>query len=235
VRDKCIFLNITIKKDIKEQNILGKDGIIGIDLGMNFLAVTTNSNQESTFYGGGKTKYKRWLYAKQRRKLQSLGTRSAKRKLKRLSGRERQFVKNTNHCIAKNIVAKAKEKYTNPIIVMEDLRNIRKNGKKSPKKHRSNLNKWAFYQLQQFIEYKALEQGIPVFYVDPKYTSQMCCKCGHIEKSNRNRKIHVFKCKKCGYTSNDDRVASINIRDRGVALRYIRKTRGMCQLPLCSV
>ncbi|MBD3228401.1 MAG: IS200/IS605 family element transposase accessory protein TnpB [Candidatus Lokiarchaeota archaeon] len=92
------------------------------------------------------------------------------------------------------------------------------------------LNSWSYYQLQQFIEYKALERGIPVVYVDPKYTSQICPKCGHKEKNNRNRKIHRFKCNKCGYETNDDRSASMNIRDRAVVPRYIRRTRAMCQL-----
>ena len=46
------------------------------------------------------------------------------------------------------------------------------------------------------IEYKSKKQGIPIFYIEPQYTSQRCSKCGHIEKTNRNG--NLFCCKKCG-------------------------------------
>jgi transposase len=55
-----------------------------------------------------------------------------------------------------------------------------------------------------------------VIAVDPKYTSQMCPKCGHTEKKNRDKKKHRFCCKKCSYRSNDDRVAAMNLYNRGI-------------------
>jgi transposase len=66
------------------------------------------------------------------------------------------------------------------------------------------------------LEYKASLVGSKVIVVDPKYTSQTCPKCGHVEKSNRNKKTHTFKCKTCGYTSNDDRIGAINLQAKGV-------------------
>jgi len=232
-KDGVIFLNIAIEKEMSETSFLNKDGVVGVDLGINFVAVTTDTHGKTEFYGGGKVKYKRWLYAKQRQEAQSLGTRSSKRFLRRQRKREQRFVTHSNHCIAKDIVTKALQRFESPIIAMEDLKGIRQQSYQG-KAHRTRLNKWAFYQLQQFIEYKALEKGIPIVYVNPAYTSQACPKCGHIERSNRDRKKHQFQCKKCGYQSNDDRSASINIRDRAVVPRYIRDTRGMCQLPLCD-
>lgn len=113
---------------------------------------------------------------------------------------------------------------------MEDLTGIRKNRCKT-KRGAREFNSWAFYQLQQFIEYKALEKGHPVIYIDPHYTSQICPRCGHTEKSNRNQKKHWFRCKTCGYQSNDDRVGSINIRNRATVSRYIRESKGVCQSP----
>lgn len=230
-KDGIIFLNVTIEKEIHETTLLMKDGVVGVDLGINFVAVTTDTNYKTDFYGGGKVKYKRWLYAKHRKEAQSKGTRSSKRFLQRIRRRETRFVTDANHCIAKTIVQKAKERFTSPIIAMEDLKGIRQQ-EYIGKDHRVRLSKWTFYQLQQFIEYKALEQGIPVIYIDPHYTSQGCPKCGHTERANRNHKLHLFKCKKCSYTSNDDRSASINIRDRAVVPRYIRGTRGLLSIPL---
>ena len=71
------------------------------------------------------------------------------------------------------------------------------------------------------LEYKAkLNQSI-VIAVDPKYTSQTCPKCGHIEKSNRDKKNHIFCCKNCGYQSNDDRIGAMNLWRKGI--EYIEK------------
>ena len=51
-----------------------------------------------------------------------------------------------------------------------------------------------FYQLQQYIQYKARLSGIKVEYIDPKYTSQRCSKCGQIKKSNRNGNLYTCRC-----------------------------------------
>ena len=52
--------------------------------------------------------------------------------------------------------------------------------------------------------------------VDAHYTSQMCPKCGHTHKLNRDHKKHCFCCRNCGYRSNDDRIGAMNIYMRGV-------------------
>lgn len=46
----------------------------------------------------------------------------------------------------------------------------------------------------------------------PDYTSQVCPKCSHLEKDNRNGKF--FKCKCCGYEADSDYVGSLNIKAR---------------------
>ncbi|HEG0992745.1 TPA: transposase, partial [Campylobacter jejuni] len=46
--------------------------------------------------------------------------------------------------------------------------------------------------------------------------SQTCPKCGHVEKANRNKKLHLFKCKNCQYESNDDRVGAMNLHRKGI-------------------
>jgi len=232
-RDGKVFINIAVEKELAGTTMLNKDGIVGVDLGISFVAVTTDSTGKTRFHGGGKIKYRRWLHDKHRQEAQSKGTRAAKQFLKRQSGRERRFVTAQNHAIAKDIVTKALETFDSPIISMEDLKGVRQQSYIG-KAQRTRLAKWSFYQLQQFIEYKALERGIPVVYINPAYTSQQCPKCGHVEQANRNKRLHVFKCKHCGYTSNDDRIGSMNIRDRGVDFRYIRESRGLVNDPIIA-
>jgi transposase len=69
---------------------------------------------------------------------------------------------------------------------------------------------WAFRKLQSFIEYKALERGIPIVYINPKNTSTTCPRCGYIDKANR-RSRSLFRCVKCGFQHNADHVASLNL------------------------
>ncbi|MFW6072145.1 MAG: zinc ribbon domain-containing protein [Thermoplasmatota archaeon] len=68
---------------------------------------------------------------------------------------------------------------------------------------------WAFNKLYQYVEYKAREHDIQVKQIDPKNTSRICSKCGHIDKNNRSKER--FKCKKCGYELHADYNASKNI------------------------
>lgn len=232
-RDGVLFLNVAIEKDVDDATMIDRDGIIGIDLGITNIAVVTGTNGKTTFHGGGTTKLVRYQYFKARQALQQLGTRSAKRKLRAMSGREKRFVADQNHCIAKTIITDALRSFSKPMIVMEDLTGVRTNPRRNSKGRRE-LNSWAYFQLQQFITYKANEQGIPIVYIDPAYTSQACPRCGHVERANRNKAMHWFKCRACGYQSNDDRVGSMNIRNRGVVSRYIRETRGLVNGPIVA-
>jgi IS605 OrfB family transposase len=226
-RDKVIFLNIAIEKTIQDMELFNCNGKVGIDLGIYNIAVTSDNR----FFNGSHMRSIRSKYQHIRSELQSKDTRSAKRKLRKLSGREKRFVTDTNHRISKQIVTEALQKYTKPIIVMEDLKGIRLNSGKRRKDQRRELNNWSFYQLQQFIAYKSVEKGIPVIWINPKYTSQTCPKCGCRDKKNRHQKVHSFTCVKCGYTTNDDRIGALNIKARGTDHRYIRRSLGVCQAP----
>jgi putative transposase len=141
-------------------------------------------------------------YKNIRRRLQKLGK---YKKVKQIKNRESRIVKDINHKISKVIVRIA---HTNNcgIIKLEKLQNIRQN-KKHSKSFRYCLNSWSFYQFQRFIEYKAKLQGILVSYIDPRYTSRTCSRCGHI--GNRNDKR--FECHYCGHVDHADVNASFNI------------------------
>jgi putative transposase len=126
--------------------------------------------------------------------------------LKKIKNRESRIVKNINHQISKKLVTEAKA--NKAIIVLEQLKNIRKTAK-TRKKQRYSLNSWSFNQLGQMIEYKSKKLGVPVAYIEPQYTSQRCSRCGHIESNNRKAK--TFHCVKCGVVENADANAGFNI------------------------
>jgi putative transposase len=203
IKNKKVYLSIVMKQDIPEIQNIGK--VTGIDRGLNKIAVTS----DNLFFGGGHIRKVSLRYKAIRAKLQSSGSKSAKRHLKRLSGKANRFKTDVNHCIAKKIV---KSVETGSTLVLESLKNIRKKAKLR-KKQRTELNSWAFSQLEKFIEYKAEMRNIKVEYICPIYTSQKCSKCGHTCRSNRISQSH-FKCIKCSFQLNADLNASRNIRDK---------------------
>ncbi|USZ71439.1 transposase [Natronosalvus halobius] len=78
--------------------------------------------------------------------------------------------------------------FENPVIVMEDLTYIRENLDYGKYMNR-RLHAWAFARLQDRVEDKATDAGIPVEYVNPAYTSQTCHECGHIGKRSTQAEL----------------------------------------------
>lgn len=140
-----------------------------------------------------------------RSRLQARGTRSAKRFLKSLSGREMRFARDCNHCVTKKLASDTRVS----AYILEDLRGIRKH--RRGRKLNSWLSRWPFYQFQCFLEYKCALNGIEVRYIDPRYTSQKCSACGMIDKEARKKSRYI--CKRCGHQEHADINASKNIRD----------------------
>ncbi len=175
-------------------------GVLGVDVGENNLAATSSGK----VFGGGKLRDERDRYLAHRRRLQSNGSRAAKRKLRVLSGRERRHVEHVNHEVSKAIVQEAHRLHSQEIR-MEDLTHIR-DRIKAGKRVRARLHRWAFRQLQDFVAYKAEALGISVVYVNPAYTSQTCSVCGAMGRRDKHR----FSCS-CGNRRHADVNASVNI------------------------
>jgi IS605 OrfB family transposase len=184
--------------------------VVGVDLGIATPAVDSNGNK----YGSDHWKQVEDRTFELRRRLQSKGTKSAKRHLKKLSGRQKRFRKDCDHVLSKRLVQSVESGAT---LVFEDLTNIRGRAKMR-KAQRRRLHAWSFAQFQAFVTYKAEAKGVQVGYVDPRYTSQKCSQCGHIERGNRPTQAE-FRCKKCGFECHADYNASMNIRDDFLKLR----------------
>ncbi len=178
---------------------------LGVDLGIVNLA--TDSEGES--FSGEQVEKVRQRHHALRQRLQKRGTKSAKRHLKKLSGKERRFRTDTNHVISKRVVAKAKAKRQG--IAIEELRHIRSRTERTvTRSQRSKHSSWAFAQLRSFLSYKAALAGVPLVVVDPAYTSRTCSVCGHCDKANRKSQSS-FQCNQCGFRCNADWNAAVNI------------------------
>jgi IS605 OrfB family transposase len=191
------YLHVTIKKQSPEP--VG-DKVLGIDRGIVNIAVTSNNH----FFNSKPVKNVRAKYAYLRAKLQAKGTKSAKKLLRKISRKEQQFVTWINHNISKEIVTMPYD-----IFAIEDLTSIRVQSRTKGVEFTRKLNNWAFYELEQFLKYKAEALGKTVVMIDPRYTSQKCSNCGHIYKGNR--KGHSFNCVKCGFQLHADLNAARNI------------------------
>jgi IS605 OrfB family transposase len=178
---------------------------LGVDLGIINLA--TDSQGET--FSGKLVEQNRKRHHALRQRLQKRGTKSAKRHLKNLSGREARFKKNTNHVISKRIVAKAKA--NGQAIAIEELRHIRQRTDSTVRRsQRSRHSSWSFGQLRFFLSYKAALAGVPLHTVNPRNTSRTCPACGHCAKANRKSQAS-FCCVECGLSMNADIVGALNI------------------------
>jgi IS605 OrfB family transposase len=196
LRKNKISINIQVKlPDIKP--IVG-DKVLGIDRGITNI-ITCSDN---TFINSKHLRKVKGNYQYLRSRLQSVGTRSARRKLRKLKGRERRFTLDLNHRLAKEVASKPYDVF---VVEKLDIKKKKQKGKKFNKK----LGNWSFDQFLRLLKYKVENLGKTIIEIDPKYTSQQCSKCGFISKENRYKSI--FLCKQCGFELNADLNAARNI------------------------
>lgn len=196
-----LFLCLVV--ELPDGTPIDPKGFLGVDMGIVNIASTSEGNS----FSGKQVDIVREKATAIKAKLQSCGSKSAKRHLKKISGREARFKRNTNHIISKKIVQLAKD--TCRSIALEDLKGF--NGRQTVRKaQRERFGKWSFNQLGQFIQYKAQIAGIPVILINPRNTSRRCSQCGHIDKANRKSQSE-FVCVHCGFSLNADYNAAKNI------------------------
>lgn len=215
-KDGKWFLLVTV--DLPEGTKTPASDFIGVDLGVARIA----TDSDGRHFSGEAVETCRQKYFHRRNQLQKAAAgckrrgkrpKNIRRTLRRISGKEAAFRKNTNHVISKQLVAKAKD--TERGIALEDLEGIRERTR-FRKQHRAKMAGWSFHQLRSFIEYKSRLAGVEIVLVDPAYTSRECHKCGHAEKANRPSQTE-FLCRACGHAAHADENAALNIRSRARA------------------
>ena len=207
------FLHIPVTYDVEASNTRDICNVVGIDRGINFVVATYDSKHKSGFVSGRSIKQKRAHYSNLRKQLQMRHTPSARRRLNAIGQRENRWMRDVNHCVSKALVEQ-NPKHT--LFVLEDLSGVRNATERVRTENRYVSVSWSFYDLEQKLIYKAKQHQSTVIKVDPRYTSQCCPICGHTEKSNRNKRLHLFTCKNCGYRSNDDRIGAMNLYRMGI-------------------
>jgi putative transposase len=202
-RDGGYYLHVLLS-DEAPQPFKATD-FLGVDVGIANLATDSDGEKHT----GKPVEAVRRKHNLQRKRLQRKGTKGAKKKLRRVSGKEPRFLTHQNHCISKTIIETAKR--TGRGIALEDLKGIRDRIRARGGDARNRLSGWSFGQLFSFLSYKAQSAGVPVVFVDPRNTSRTCVECGHCERSSRKNQA-LFQCKACGHESHADVNAARNIR-----------------------
>jgi IS605 OrfB family transposase len=204
-RDGTFYLYATI--DVPEDTPIAPSRFLGIDLGIANLATDSDGNS----YTGEPIEVVRQRCTTHRQTYQATGTKSAKRRLKKLAGKQARFQRWVNHGIAKKLVAYAKD--TKAALVLEELTHIR-DRITVRKQQRSKQHNWSFRQLREFLVYKAQRAGVAPVFVDPRNTSRTCNRCGYVDKRNRRSQAE-FSCLRCGHHTHADTNAAKNLATRG--------------------
>ncbi len=195
-----IFVSVTVS----EEKVCDSNQWLGVDRNATgHCCVAASSDGKLVLKLGKKARHSHKKHLNHRKYLQRQKRRRALAMLKR---RESNISRDINHKVSRKIVDVAKENHYG--IKLENLSGIR-NSKNHAQSFQYFLHSWSFYQLQQMIEYKAKLLGVPVVYVEPSYTSQICSRCGLIG----NRKDKLFKCA-CGHVNDADVNAGFNISRR---------------------
>ena len=207
-RDGDYFLHIGFRrpKNETERNTAEDGTVLGVDLGIENLAVTSTAY----FFSGRELTHDLREFEKVRAGLQRTGTRSAHRTLEQTEGRELRYIRDVLHRTSNAIIDEAL-RYECDVIAFEDLTDIRE------RTGASWGHKWAFRTLYEQVEYKAEAVGISVKQVGSAYTSKRCAECGFTADENRKTRTD-FECVKCGSEANADYNAAKNI-----GMRYVRR------------
>jgi putative transposase len=210
--------------------------VAGIDLGIASLAVASDGtavpNHRPGRRAAGRLRTARRDYATKRRG--SLRRRRAARRIGALHRKAARQRLDHLHKASRALVGRF------DLIVHEDLRIADMTRRPKPRPdgeggyapnrgaQKSGLNRsildagWG--TLLRLIAYKAEDAGRQVIAVDPRYTSQTCSACGHVDGANRVSQA-VFRCLGCRFTCDADLNAAINILGAGLALREARAER----------
>jgi putative transposase len=176
-KDGELFIAFPFKVEPAEK--LKQKLVLGVDLGVRVAAATSDGRliQDKKF--NGRKRKLRFL----KRTLQSKGTKSAKRKLKKLRKKERNINRNQVFLLAKEIL-----KTDADTIALENLKGIK--AKKHKFQNKNRISQVPLAELREVLTYKAAHRGMTVMLVNPAWTSQTDSITGKIEGERRGRRFY---------------------------------------------
>ena len=190
---------ISLMFEITEVKI-EENSVVGLDLGVRLFAVSSEGN----VYDNKKFKKEKRQLRFLKRKLQSKGTKSAKRHLKKLRRKERNKSKNFIHNITKDILTDIKSN----VIALENLKGIK--NKKHKYENKNVISQVSLAEFRRVLTYKAPFYGKMVILVDKKKKKKTDCRTGKIDGIRKGRRYYGSD----GVVLDADYNAAINIAFR---------------------
>src|SRR5215469_16967808 len=229
---KTFYLLVSLSIDVPDLTPAYLQEVVGVDVGIRYLAVTSTSTGKASFHPGKRTRHQANHYARLRKRLQQKGTRGAKRRIRRIAQRERRLKLQANHVLAKQLI----KEHPHTLIGLEHLTDIRERTKRRKRKRKKNgkgfervsakarkanrvYSQWSFAELYALLSYKAALSGSLAIKVDADYTSKRCPRCGHTAEENRPNKGLLLVCQQCGYRLHADLVGARNVTMRTLLVR----------------
>jgi len=207
------------------------DNVVGVDQNSNGIGVTVMNKRNGRIlrqlYLGSDISLRQVRYENRRAVLQEYRDKNGHRgkaglKLKRLSGRQRCYVRTNTWLLAKQLTDLATQHKAT--IAIERLYKLRRRKGQLSRKSRRKTNRIPYGFFRHALTHKSAQLGIPLLEVPTKYTSQTCPRCGHVSRKNR-RNWRYFCCVRCRFEANADRVASVNICRKAIQIATYPVTR----------
>ena len=187
--------------------------VVGIDMGTRFFAVTYDGKSTKFHHGAGTPlQHEMVTYSNLRKKLKGKGTRSARKRLKIISESWRDQL---DARIRETVEAVFKDAEPDTVFVLERLSVPYNLKERLATADLGRMVTAIFALFNKALREEAKKRGCSVLYVSASGTSSQCPACGIFRKRNRKQRSQFYECQ-CGFRSNDDRVAAMNIRERGI-------------------
>jgi putative transposase len=199
------FVSIQVKDELIKYKRLLTNNVVGVDLGIKEMATCSDGR----VFNNPKSLKKNLKKLKRKQKQLSSKKKGSKNREKSKKKLSKLHYKISN--IRKDALHKATTKIVNEnqVIVLEDLSvsNMMKNHKLA-----QSISDVGFYEFRRQIEYKSIEYGRNVIFVDKFYpSSKKCSCCGNI-KDDLKLSDRIYKCG-CGLEIDRDLNASLNLKN----------------------
>ena len=201
------YVSVLVEEDLLVEKVITPTSIVGIDLGIKDLVVTSDGIK----YSNEKVlmKYEKRLQRLQRKlSRQVKGSKNylkTKEKIARLHAKIKNYRKHYLNDIANEIVNDHDIIVTESLLVKDMFKDKRKAFNKS-------LSDACVSTLRSLIEWKCKIKGKIYYKINTYYpSSQICSHCGYKNSKLKDLSIREYDCPKCGSHNDRDINASLNI------------------------